>query len=265
MNKNTYQTVKLDKGEMHIYDFGAVKLHAYQTNDPIDDEVFLVEKAGQAVVIESPCFRDNIAELAAYLKDRGLEPAGMLVAYHGAGATFLSGTAKYATQSAVDYSAQGGGKALVDGFAATFGESFDPSIHPVDHILTEGPVIIGGVEFVIHPTADAFDVEIPEINAVYTHMLGHDCHSIVAGAGHADTMVAQLEGYIAKGYTLILTSHYTPEDLKDAQTKIDYLKELKAIAAASADRAGFKAAVQERYPRYSGENYLDMTAGFFFA
>ena len=106
MNKNTYQTVKLDKGEMHIYDFGAVKLHAYQTNDPIDDEVFLVEKAGQAVVIESHCFRDNIAELAAYLKDRGLEPAGMLVAYHGAGATFLPGTAKYATQNAVDYSAQ---------------------------------------------------------------------------------------------------------------------------------------------------------------
>ena len=49
MNKNTYQTVKLDKGEMHIYDFGAVKLHAYQTNDPIDDEVFLVEKAGQLI------------------------------------------------------------------------------------------------------------------------------------------------------------------------------------------------------------------------
>ena len=82
MNKNTYQTVKLDKGEMHIYDFGAVKLHAYQTNDPIDDEVFLVEKAGQAVVVESPCFRDNIAELAAYLKgveggitDCGIAPA----------------------------------------------------------------------------------------------------------------------------------------------------------------------------------------------
>ena len=265
MNKNTYETVKLTKGEMHVYDFGAVRLHAYQTHDPIDDEVFLVEKAGQVVVLESPCFHDNIAELTAYLRDRKLEPAGMLAAYHGAGAAFLPGVPKYATQSAADYSAQGGGKALIDGFAAAFGAAFDPSIHRADHILSAGPVTIGGIRFVIHPTAEAFDVEIPEINAVYTHMLGHDCHSIVAGAGHADAMVAQLEGYIAKGYTLILTSHYTPEDLKDAQTKIDYLKELKAIAAASADRAGFKAAVQERYPRYSGENYLDMTAGFFFA
>ena len=264
MNKNTYETVKLDKGEMHVYDFGAVKLHAYQTNDPIDDEVFLVEKAGKAVVIESPCFRDNIAELTAYLTDRGLEPAGMLVAYHGAGATFLPHVPKYATQSAVDYSAQGGGKTLVDGFAAAFGEGFDPSIHPVDHILTEGPADIGGIRFVIHPTAEAFDLEIPEIDAVYTHMLGHDCHSIVAGAGHAGAMIAQLEGYIARGYTLILTSHYTPEDLKDARTKIAYLRELKAIAAASGDRAGFKAAVQAKYPAYTGENYLDMTAGFFF-
>lgn len=265
MNKNTYETVKLAKGEMHVYDFGAVKLHAYQTNDPIDDEVFLIEKAGKAVVLESPCFHDNIAELTAYLTERKLEAAGMLVAYHGAGATFLAGVPKYATQNAVDYSAQGGGKALINGFAAAFGDAFDASIHPVDNILTEGVVTIGGIEFVIHPTAEAFDVEIPEINAVYTHMLGHDCHSIVAGAGHADAMIAQLEGYIAKGYTLILTSHYTPEDLKDAGIKIAYLKELKALAAESSDRESFKAAVQKKYPQYSGENYLDMTAGFFFA
>lgn len=45
---------------------------------------------------------------------------------------------------------------------------------------------IGGMDFAITVTADAFDVEIPEIGAVYTHMPGHDCHSIVAGAGHAD-------------------------------------------------------------------------------
>ena len=40
------------------------------------------------------------------------------------------------------------------------------------------------------------------------------CHSIVAGADHADAMNAQLEGYIARGYDLILTSHYTPENWK---------------------------------------------------
>lgn len=62
---------------------------------------------------------------------------------------------------------------------------------------------------------------------------------------------------------MILTSHYTPEDLKDVQTKIDYLENLKEIAENSADADSFKAKVHKQYPQYSGENYLDMTAGFF--
>ena len=83
-------------------------------------------------------------------------------------------------------------------------------MHQITNIIGEGPITIGGINFIIHQTAEAFDIEIPEINAVYTHMLGHDCHSIVAGAAHADAIIDQLEGYIAKGYDLILTSHYTP-------------------------------------------------------
>lgn len=263
MNKNTYTTVKLAKGEMNVYDFGGIKLHAYKTNDFIDDEVLIVEKNGKAVVIESPCFFDNNKELAEYLKDVTVE--GMLVAYHGAGATFLPDVPKYATQNAVDYSENGGGKALIDNFTGAFGEIFDSSVHKITHVIEAGKVTIGGIDFIIKQTGEAFDVEIPEINAVYTHMLGHDCHSIVAGAGHADAMIAGLRSYIEKGYDLILTSHYTPEDLKDAQTKIDYLENLKKIAAGVQNADEFKAEVGKQYPQYSGQNYLDMTAGFFFA
>ena len=262
MNKNTCTSVKLEKGEMNTYDFGRVKLHAYKTNDFIDDEVFIIEKDGKAVIIESPCFFDNIQALTEYLKNVAVE--GMLVAYHGAGATFLPQVPKYATANAAAYSQTGGGKALIENFTGAFGEVFDPSVHKITHVIEAGKVTIGGIDLVIKQTGDAFDVEIPEINAVYTHMLGHDCHSIVAGAGHADAMIAELRGYIAKGYDLILTSHYTPEDLKDAQTKIDYLENLKKIAAAAGNADAFKAEVQRQYPAYSGENYLDMTAGFFF-
>lgn len=263
MNKNTCQTVRLTKGEMNVYDFGAIKLHAYKSNDFIDDEVFIVEKSGTAVLIESPCFFDNNKELTAYLKD--VEVAGMLIAYHGAGGTFLPDTPKYSTQNAVDYAANGGGKALITNFSGAFGDIFDSAIHKIDHVIGEGRLTIGGIEFAITKTADAFDVEIPEIGAIYTHMLGHDCHSIVAGSAHADAMIAQLRSCIERGFALILTSHYTPEDLKDAQTKIEYLENLKEIASNCKDADAFKAEVQKQYPAYSGQNYLDMTAGFFFA
>lgn len=93
--KNTFTSVKLAKGKMNVYDFGGVKLHAYKTNDFIDDEVFIVEKNCKAVVIESPCFFENNKELAEYLGNVKVE--GMLIAYHGAGATFLPDVPKYAT------------------------------------------------------------------------------------------------------------------------------------------------------------------------
>lgn len=262
MNKNTFKTVKLAKGEVNVYDFGAVKLHAYKTNDLISDEVFVVEKNGSAVVIESPCFFDNCAELAEYLAPFKTE--GIFVAYHGAGASFLPDVPKYATENAREYSEHGGGKALIDNFTSAFGSAFDSSVHKITNVIGEGKITVGGVDFIITQTAEAFDVEIPEINAVYTHMLGHDCHSIIAGAAHADAVIEQLNGYIGRGYDLILTSHYTPEDLKDAQTKIDYLKNLKAIAAGCKNAEEFKTKVRAEYPNYGGENYLEMTAGFFF-
>lgn len=265
MQKTDFTETSLAKGSVRVYDFGTAKLHAYQTRDLIDDEVFVVEKNGRGFVLEYPCFFDNIAELEGYIADQGISIEGIVAAYHMAGASFLAGAPVYATREADEYGHAGGGKALIDNFTAAFGDAFDSSIPTVTNIIEGDELELAGVRMNIVRTADAFDVEIPELNAVYTHMLGHDCHSIVAGAGHADAIIAQLRGYQDAGIDLVLTSHYTPEDLKDVQTKIDYLEDLKAIAAQFDDAASFKAAVQQRFPEYAGENYLDMTCGFFFA
>jgi len=265
MNKNNFKNVTLAKGEMNVYDFGDVRLHAYKTNDLIDDEVFIVEKNGKAVIIEAPCFFDNIKELTAYLTDNKIDTVGMLLAYHMAGASFLPGVPIYATANADDYGHNGGGAGLIKNFTGAFGEIFDNSIFTVTNVIEPGKLTLCGIDFVITQTHEAFDIEIPKINTVYTHMLGHDCHSIVAGEGHADGILAQLNGYVKAGYDLVLTSHYTPEDLKDVAAKTDYIKELKTLAAKCKNAEEFKAAVKAEYPNYSGENYLDMTVGFFFA
>ncbi|WP_270240179.1 hypothetical protein [Collinsella tanakaei] len=264
MKKTDCTTVKLSTGAVSVYDFGTAKLHAYQTNDPLADEVFAVEKDGKGVVLEYPPFVANIEELGGYIVEQGIEIEGIVAAYHMAGASFLPGTPVFATKGADEYGHTGGGKALIDGFATAFGASFDASVPGAVTYIEGDELELAGVKMGIVRNDDAFDIEIPELNAVYTHMLGHDCHSIVAGAGHADAIIAQLKGYQAKDNDLVLTSHYTPEDLKDVQAKIDYLEDLKRIAAQFADAAAFKAAVQERYPEYAGENYLDMTCGFFF-
>ena len=264
MNKNTFKKVNLGKGEVDVYDFGGIKLYAYKTNDFIDDEVFIVAKNGKAVIIEAPCFFDNEKELTEYLNAEKLETVGMLLAYHMAGAQFLPGTKVYATKNADEYGHNGGGAALIKNFTGAFGDIFDSSVYTVTNYLENGKVNIGGIDFNITVTNEAFDIEIPEINVVYTHMLGHDCHSIVAGKAHAEAIEVELEKYINKGYTLVLTSHYTPEDINDVKLKISYLESLKRIASSCKTAGEFKEAVKDAYPEYSGENYLEMTAGFFF-
>ena len=174
-------------------------------------------------------FFDNNKELESYINKLGGNVAGVLVSYHAAGATFLPKAKKYATKHADAYGHTGGGKALIDNFTKAFGNIFDNSIHTTTDFLENDKTTIGGIDFEIIDTDEGFDIIIPEINAIYTHMLGHDCHSIVAGNNHANAIIKTLEDYIQKGYNLVLTSHYTPEDLKDVQTKIDYLKDYKKL------------------------------------
>lgn len=62
----------------------------------------------------------------------------------------------------------------------------------------------------------------------------------------------------------MLSSHYVPETIKDVDTKIAYLEELKEIAKNSLNANDFKDKVKAKFPAYNGLNYLDMTAGYFF-
>lgn len=265
MNKNNYSTVKLGKGEMHIYDFKGIKLYAYKTCDFIDDEVFILVKNGKGVVIELPCFFDNIKELTAFLSQNKIDVVAKLVAYHAAGASFLPKVKSYATESSDKYNTVGGGAALVNNFKGAFGEIFDSSIVKADEIIADGEIEFAGIKFIVKSNSEAYDIEIPEINCVYTHMLGHDCHSIVAGCPHADGIISVLNYYLRKGFDLVLTSHYTPEDLKDVKTKIDYLYALKDISESCENGEEMKKKVIEKFPGYSGLNYLDMTINMFFA
>ena len=256
--------INLDKGYVLVYDFGNVKVHNYNTADYIDDQVILLEKNRKVVVIESPAFYDNNKELEKYIESLGVKLDGVLLSYHMGGGTFLKDSKKYTTKKADEYGHTGGGKVLVDNFTKAFGESFDNNIHHVTDYINGGTITLADIKMNVIPTGDAFDIEIPEINSIYTHMLGSESHSIIAGVDYANAMIDILKGYIEKNYNLILTSHYIPEDIKAVDTKIAYIETLLNIASTCNSKDEMIEKVKEEYPNYSGVNYLEMTAGFFF-
>lgn len=261
----TPETVTLGVGEMKIYDFGDIRLHAYKTNDPIDDESFLLETADAVIGIESPAFYDNLAEYQQYIVDLGKPMNMILLPFHPSGADVFEGAEVIGTAESQAAQSEGGSvKGLIDGFATTFGESFDANIPEVTTIVEAGTITIDGVDFVITPAVDGFDIEIPAIHAVFTHMMGSDVHNILVSTEQIDGMIAQMKGYQEKGIGLILTSHYEPETIDAAETKIAYLEQAKSLAESSADDDAFMTAMQEAFPEYTGVNYLEISAGALF-
>lgn len=256
--------IDLEKGFIEIYNFGEIKLHAYQTNDLMNDESYILENNDNLLLIEFPAFYDNLEEFEKYVKGLGKNIVGKVFSDHPNGATCFKNIPGYASEGTIKSMKQGTINGLVTVFEKSFGGKFAKEYHEITNILKEPNVNIGGFELNITYHDENIEIEFPQINCVYTHMLGHDCHSIVAGENHADVIIEQLKKYKEKGYNLILSSHYIPETLKDVDVKIAYLEDLKVIAKNSNSKEDFESNVKSKYINYSGLNYLDMTAGFFF-
>ncbi|MDR1493300.1 MAG: hypothetical protein LBT05_11345 [Planctomycetaceae bacterium] len=263
MKKHDYQTLPLNKGKIMLYDFGMMRLHVYQTNDLMNDMAFILEKKGHGIILEPPYFFENMKELKTYLDLLNLQLDGVVTAYHLTG-LFLPQAERRATKKVVEDGQREDDQNMADNFAVTFEKVFDKNIFQIKYFFKTGTTTLGGIKMNIQETAEAFDVEFPEINAIYIHMLGHDCHSIVTGKKQAEEMISRLKNCLQKRYDLILTSHYVPEDLFDAKTKIHYLETLLILAEKSASAEEFQTSMQKKYPQYDGEDYLEMTANFFF-
>lgn len=257
-------TVEL--GHVGVYEFGDVTLHAFFTGDALGDECFLVEGADALVAIELPAFDVSLTSYKSYVEGLGKPVTGLFVDAHPTGASVLGDVPVYATAAAKAALEGGSTNATTMGLAETFGSAFRADdLARVTEVVEEGAVEVGGIQFEVkNASADTYDLVIPAANAVYTHMLGGTCHSIMPSVSAIDVMVATLQEYQQAGYDLVLSGHCEPEGQQAVADKIEYVEAAKQLAASSADAAGFIAAMDEAYPSYAGHNYLEMTAGYLF-
>lgn len=258
-------TAALSSGSVTVYDFGEIKLHAFFTGDALGDVAYIVEGADALVGIELPSFTEGLEAWKAYADGLGKPMDDIFLCSHAAGASYISGMHVYGTQGAKDSIASGSAYATTQGLYETFGDSFHggSDIAAINQVVS-GPVTVAGISFRLVERGEAYDLEIPAIHAVYTHMLGKTSHSILTSTEHMDEMLATLETYRKKGYEQILPSHGGPEGQDAAEEKIAYVKKTKELAAANDTAEGFIRAMREAFPDYDGENYLEMTAGYLY-
>lgn len=259
------QEEKLGSGSVRMFACGPLTLHAWQTGDALNDECFVLETPTNLVGIESPAFNKDIAIWKDYIAKLGKPLTDVFLSAHPTGGKWYGEAKSHATARAKEAMTAGATKALAVSLGKTFEPDFNTDIAGIDAILAPGLNTVGGVEVEILETGDGYDIAIPAGKIIYTHMLGADTHSILAGQEHGKQFLTSLENMKAKGYALILSGHHTPETQADVDAKIAYVKHISALAQQSKGRDDFIARVKKAYPDYAGLNYLEMTAGYFFA
>lgn len=261
----TESHITLKSGSVNVYDYGGLKLHAYFTNDPLADVAYIVEGKKALAGIELPAFTAGLDTWKDYVKSLGKPMNDIFIVCHPAGASYIKGMKVYGTEGAQKSIVSGSTGATTQGLFAAFGADFHGGDDTAAITNTvSGKVQLAGVDFKVIDRGESYDLAIPSINVIYTHMLGKTTHSILTSAAHIEAFLQMLKEYQAAGYAMILTSHGGPEGQDAVAEKISYLNNTKEIMQQSKTADEFKANMKAAFPAYNGENYLDMMAGFLY-
>lgn len=253
-------------GNFTIYDYGKIKLHAYTTNDFLNDEVYILENDNLLVGIEMPSFTKNLDEWKKYITSLKKPMRDIFIADHPTGASYVKGINIYGTAEAKNSIEYGSVANITKGLSQTFGKDFhgENDVIKINNIIHEGEILIGGTKFNIIQNGSSYDIEIPEINAIHTHMLGKTTHSIIVSSEHMKYLLSVLKKYQDKNYNLILSAHSEPERQDAVTEKINYIKTLEQFSKKYSEKQDFINNTKKEFPNYSGENYLEMTAEYLY-
>ena len=138
--------VDLKKGYMEVYNFGEIKLHAYQTNDLMYDESYILENKDNVLLVELPAFYDNLEEFETYVKGLGKNIVGKVFSDHPNGGTILKDVKGYASEGTIKSMKEGTIYNWVTGFETSFGGTFAKEYHEITDVLKDEKVNIGGFE-----------------------------------------------------------------------------------------------------------------------
>ncbi len=257
---------EIEKGSVTVYDYGNVKLHAVATEDALGDEYYIVEGENSLIGIELPSFTDDLEAMKNYIEKLDKPVEGFFICDHPAGKSYIDGVKIYGTDGAKKSIESGSTFATTDGLYQTFGDDFHGGDDMADiNTVVSGSVTIDGIEFNLIDRGETYDLEIPSMNVVYTHMLGKTSHSILLSVERMDNMVKVLNEYQSTGYDMILSAHSTPEGQDAVTEKIAYVEKTKELAEESTTADEFIRAMKEAFPDYTGENYLEMSASALYA
>ena len=138
--------IDLKKSFVQVYDFGEIKLHAYQTSDVMADECFILENDSEVFLLEFPSFYE---EFKNYILGLNKKVIAKVFSNHPSGGNEFKDVKSYASRGTIKSMQEGEIFHIVEGFKTAFNGSFASEFHEITDILEESKVKIGGFDLEI--------------------------------------------------------------------------------------------------------------------
>lgn len=246
-----------------IYEIGGVVVHAFATNDPLLDECFIFEGRDSLVGLEAPAFIEDLEAWRDYIRSLEKPMRDIIIDVHPTGGRYTQDMRVWSTYGAARSIAEGKTMTTINRMRDQF-EGLDRSEVAITDFITREQMVIGGIAFRFVDYGDDFDVFVPRMRAVYTHMFGADTHSLITSVADADILIGRARMYAEESVALILSSHHEPELADAIGRKIGYLENAKEQIEDSVDGDEYRERMRRFYPRHLGGNLLDISSAMIF-
>ena len=159
--------IDLKKSFVQVYDFGEIKLHAYQTSDVMADECFILENDSEVFLLEFPSFYEDMEEFKNYILGLNKKVIAKVFSNHPSGGNEFKDVKSYASRGTIKSMQEGEIFHIVEGFKTAFNGSFASEFHEITDILEESKVKIGGFDLEITYHDEDVEIVFAQINIVY--------------------------------------------------------------------------------------------------
>ncbi len=239
-------------------------LHVYNTGDAMGDASYIVEGKKGLVTIETPLFKENLAEFEQYVKSLRKPVVAEIADYH------LGGTHDrplVMAEGMGTFTKEGPYAAMMAGFQQGFGDAIvDLPTGRVSEVPFGCKVNYAGVDFEFsHGSMTDFPgaAILIDNTALLTHWAPAKSHmnNLQLGSRAAvDAEASLLKAMKDSGAKWFLGGHGGAADTETLAFKTEYVAKLQSLLAENEDAVSFAAALKAAYPGLAGEEGVDALA-----
>ena len=239
-------------------------LYVYNTGDAMGDASYIVEGKKGLVTIETPLFKENLAEFEQFVKELGKPVVAELADYHVGG---THDRPVVMAEGMGTFTKEGAYAAMMAGFQQGFGDAIvDLPTGKVKEIPFGGKATYAGVDFEFsHGSAADFPGAAILIDgtALLTHWApakGHMNNLQLGSAAAVDAELELLKAMKASGAKFFLGGHGGAADAEALAFKTAYVSKVKELLGQNDNAAAFAEALKAAYPGLPGEEGVEALA-----